>query len=62
VNNFAIVTLPQQLTGLLTDTMSQLLSLVKPYAYVMSYSGGAHKSIMELLHSSPKVWRKILEH
>jgi hypothetical protein len=44
-NNFAIGTLPQQLSGLLTDVTSPLLSPVRPFAYMMSYSGGAHKSI-----------------
>jgi hypothetical protein len=43
-NNFAIGTLPQQLSGLLTDVTSPLLSPVRPFAYMMSYSGGAHKS------------------
>jgi hypothetical protein len=44
-NNFSIGTLPQQLSGLLTDVTSPLLSPVRPFAYMMSYSGGAHKSI-----------------
>jgi len=29
----------------LTDVTSPLLSPVRPFAYMMSYSGGAHKSI-----------------
>ena len=45
-NNFAIGTLPQQLSGLLTDVTSPLLSPVRPFAYMMSYSGGAHKTII----------------
>jgi hypothetical protein len=44
-NNFAIGTLSQQLSGLLTDVTSPILSPVRPFAYMMSYSGGAHKSI-----------------
>jgi hypothetical protein len=35
-NNFAIGTLPQQLSGLLTDVASPLLSPVRPFAYMMS--------------------------
>jgi hypothetical protein len=45
-NNFAIGKLPLQLSGLLTDVTSPLLSPVRPFVYyMMSYSGGAHKSI-----------------
>jgi hypothetical protein len=44
-NNFAIGILPQQLSGLLTDVTSPLLSTVRPFVYMMSYSSGAHKSI-----------------
>jgi len=44
-NNFAIGTLPQQWSGLLTDVASPLLSPVRPFTYMMSYSGGGHKSI-----------------
>jgi hypothetical protein len=44
-NNFAIGTLPQQFKDFLTDVTCPLLSPVRPFAYVMSYSGGAHKAI-----------------
>jgi hypothetical protein len=44
-NNFAIGTLPQQLRNFLTDVTCPLLSPVRPFAYVMTYSGGAHKAI-----------------
>jgi hypothetical protein len=43
-NNFAIGTLPSQFNELLTNVTSPLLSIVRPYAYVLSYRGGAHKS------------------
>jgi hypothetical protein len=43
---FAIATvLPSSLSDSLTEVTSPLLSLVRPYAYVLSYSGGAHKAI-----------------
>ncbi|MFN9983084.1 MAG: hypothetical protein ACK53Y_24370, partial [bacterium] len=44
-NTFAIGFLPSSLTDLLTEETSPLLSPVRPYAYVLSYSGGAHKAI-----------------
>ncbi len=44
-NNFAIGVLPSSLSGSLTEVTSPLLSPVRPYAYVLSYSGGAHKAI-----------------
>ena len=44
-NNFAIGSLPQYLSNLLTDVTSPLLSPIRPFVYVMSYYGGAHKSI-----------------
>jgi len=44
-NNFAIGTLPSSLADNLTEVSSPLLSPVRPYAFVLSYSGGAHKAI-----------------
>jgi hypothetical protein len=44
-NNFAIGSLPQYLLNMLTDVTSPLLSPIRPFVYVMSYYGGAHKSI-----------------
>jgi hypothetical protein len=44
-NNFAIGVLPSSLSDSLTEVTSPLLSPVRPYAYVLSYSGGAHKAI-----------------
>jgi hypothetical protein len=61
-NNFAMGTLPQQLSGLLTDVTRPLLSPVKPFAYMMSYSGGAHKSITGTFTFLTGVWSKILGH
>ncbi len=37
--------LPTSLSDLLTEVTGPLLSLVRPYAYVLSYSGGAYKAI-----------------
>jgi hypothetical protein len=42
-NNFAIGILPSPLQNLLAEVTSPLLSPVRPYACVLSYSGGAHK-------------------
>jgi hypothetical protein len=44
-NNFAIGVLPSSLSDSLTEVTSPLLSPIRPYAYVLSYSGGAHKAI-----------------
>jgi len=44
-NNFAVGVLPSPLSDSLTEVTSPLLSPVRPYAYVLSYSGGAHKAI-----------------
>jgi len=44
-NNFAIGSLPKNLLSLVTDVTSPLLSPVRPFAYILSYSGGAHKVI-----------------
>jgi hypothetical protein len=43
-NNFAIGVLPSSLSDSLTEVTSPLLSPISPYAYVLSYSGGAHKA------------------
>jgi hypothetical protein len=61
-NNFAIGTLPQQLSGLLADVISPLLSPVRPFAYMMSYSGGAHKSITGTFTFFNQSVEKILGH
>jgi len=37
--------LPSPLSESLTEVTSPLLSPVRPYAYVLSYSGGAHMAI-----------------
>jgi len=39
--------LPKNLLSLVTDATSPLLSPVRPFAYILSYSGGAHKVITE---------------
>jgi hypothetical protein len=44
-NNFAIGASPDQLSNMLSDVTSPLLSPIRPFAYIMSYSGGAHKTI-----------------
>jgi len=44
-NNFAIGVLPSPLTDLLTEAISPSLSPFRPYAYVLSYSGGVYKAI-----------------
>jgi hypothetical protein len=44
-NNFAIGSLPHCLSNLLTDVKSPLLSPIRPFVDVMSYYGGARKSI-----------------
>jgi hypothetical protein len=42
---WAIGTLPQELLELITEVAGPLIAPVRPFAYVMSFSGGAHKSI-----------------
>jgi hypothetical protein len=42
---FAIGTLPDQFSNMFSDVTSPLLSPIRPFAYIMSYSGGAHKTI-----------------
>ena len=42
---FAIGTLPDQFSNMLSDVTSPLLSPIRQFAYIMSYSGGAHKKI-----------------
>ncbi len=44
-NNFAIGTLPEFISATLIDVTGPLLSPMRPFAYIMSYSGGAHKRI-----------------
>jgi hypothetical protein len=44
-NHFAIRCLPEILSSSLTEIIGPLLSTVRPFAYVMNYNGGAHKSI-----------------
>jgi hypothetical protein len=44
-NNFAIGTLPEFMSSTLAELTGPLLSPMRPYADVMSYSGGAHKAI-----------------
>jgi hypothetical protein len=44
-NNFAIGLLPDNLSCKITEITSPMLSPVRPYAYVLSYCGGAHKAI-----------------
>ena len=44
-NNFAIGTLPEIISSTITDVTGPLLSPTRPFAYIMSYSGGAHKAI-----------------
>jgi hypothetical protein len=61
-NNFAIGTLPEQFSNMLSDVTSPLQSPIRPFAYIMSYSGGAHKAITVTFTFLTKVWRKILEH
>jgi hypothetical protein len=36
---------PDQFSNMLSDVTSPLLSPIRPFAYIMSYSGGAHKTI-----------------
>ncbi len=43
-NNFAIGTLPTHLMSYLTGVTGPLLAPVRPFSYVMSYSGGFHKA------------------
>ncbi len=44
-NNFAIGLLPDNLSSKINEITSPMLSPVRPYAYVLSYCGGAHKAI-----------------
>ncbi len=44
-NHFAIGYLPEILPSSSTEISGPLLSTVRPFAYVMSYNGGAHKSL-----------------
>ena len=44
-NGWAIGTLPDEILDLVTEVTGPLLAIVRPFAYVMSYRGGAHKSI-----------------
>jgi hypothetical protein len=44
-NRWAIGNLPPEILELLTEVTSPLISPVRPFAYVMSFTGGAHKSI-----------------
>ena len=44
-NGWAIGTLPDEILMLITEVTGPLLAIVRPFAYVMSYRGGAHKSI-----------------
>ena len=44
-NRWAIGSLPPEILELLTEVTSPLISPVRPSAYVMSFTGGAHKSI-----------------
>ncbi len=44
-NHFAIGYLPEILSASITEVSGPLLATVRPFAYVMYYNGGAHKSI-----------------
>ena len=44
-NKWAIGNMPSELLELLTEVTGPLISPVRPFAYVMSFTGGAHKSI-----------------
>jgi len=44
-NKWAIGNLPADLLELITEVTGPLISPVRPFAYVMSFTGGAHKSI-----------------
>ena len=44
-NRWAIGNLPPDIAALLTEVTSPLIAPVRPFAYVMSFTGGAHKSI-----------------
>jgi hypothetical protein len=44
-NRWAIGNLPSNLMSLVTEVTSPLIAPVRPFAYVMSFTGGAHKSI-----------------
>ena len=44
-NKWSIGNIPSELLELITEVTSPLISPVRPFAYVMSFTGGAHKSI-----------------
>jgi hypothetical protein len=44
--------LPSSLSDSLTEVTSPLSSPVRPYAYVLSYSGGAHKGSLSFFNQS----------
>ena len=44
-NKWAIGELPAQINDMVTEVTEHLISPVRPYTYVLSYSGGAHKCI-----------------
>ena len=44
-NKWTIGNLPADLLELITEVTGPLISPVRPFAYVMSFTGGAHKSI-----------------
>ena len=44
-NHFAIGYLPEILSSSITEVSGPLLATVRPFAHVMNYNGGAHKSI-----------------
>jgi len=44
-NKWAIGELPSHINDLITEITEALLSPVRPFTYVLSYSGGAHKCI-----------------
>ena len=55
-NHFAIGYLPEILTSNITKISGKHLSTVRPFAYTMTYNGGAHKSItgtFTLLYNAP---------
>jgi hypothetical protein len=43
-NNFATGILPEFIFSTLTEEKGPLLSPIRPFAYIMSYSGGAYKA------------------
>jgi hypothetical protein len=44
-NKWAIGNMPPEILDLVTEVTGPLISPVRPFAYVMSFTGGAHKSI-----------------